>query len=259
MGFCLLDDSTDHELMIGYFGCFTYHRKFAGINYQFYNTHTWIVKPEYRRHSLKLLMPYLRLNSGIVTNFSANEKVAQILEQFKFSKITIVNNVLKLSFSWKTFLAQRKLQALPLSHEITKWHEAYECLCIHLSFSNSKERIELILKPIVRMPKWVKGINQLTKLLFRKPLITKSYFLHKVHYVSDADLLIKHYNAIAHYLFLKKKVAGLILPETIINTLPKNFISSRYEDEVYVRSNLEQLAPIDYLYSEVFYLNISDK
>ncbi len=260
LGFCLHDDdSIASEIIVGYFGCFTYKRNIGGIDYQFYNTHTWIVQPDYRKHSLKLLLPFLRLNDGIITNFSANGKVAQILEQLKFSKYSIVNNVLIQSFSWKSYHDQRKINAQILKQDIAIWHKAYECLCLNLSLGHSKQSIELILKPVARKPKWVQSINQLSKLIIRKPIITKSYFLYKIHFVSDADLLMKYINALSHYLFLKKRVGGLILPESIIKNLSPNYIKNHYEDEVYVRTNLNHLPPIDYLYSEVFYLNISDK
>ncbi|MDT0685258.1 hypothetical protein [Autumnicola psychrophila] len=259
LGNCLIDNTLANEPMVGYFGCFTYHRTIGGKNYKFYNSHTWIVKENYRKQSLKLLMPYLRLKDGIVTNFSANDKVAQILDQLKFSKIPIVNTIVKLSFSFRSYAAQRKIESLELQSDITRSHQPYVGLSLNLKLPNTDQNLELILKPIDKKPTWVQRINVTSKSITKRPIITKNYFLYKVHYTNAPDILLKNLDVLSHYLFLNGKIGGLVLPELFIENLPQNRVDKKYEDIIFIKSNQEQTPKIDFLFSEVFYLNIADK
>ncbi|WP_026755095.1 hypothetical protein [Sediminibacter sp. Hel_I_10] len=259
LGYCLIDDLAEKQPMVGYFGCFTYHRVIDGINYKFYNSHTWIVREPYRKQSLKLLMPYIRLKDGIVTNFSANGKVAQILEQLKFSKQAVVNFTIRHSFSLKSYIDQRKIKSESLENNITKWHEPYVGLSLNLKFPSQDKTIELILKPVSKKPEWVQRINRISKRLTKRPFITQTYFLYKVHYTNAPNFLMEHLDTLSHYLFLKEKVGGLIFPESLIENLPQNRIRSQYEEDIYLKQNQSAVPKLDYLYSEVFYLNIQDK
>ena len=72
-------------------------------------------------------------------------------------------------------------------------------------------------------------------------------------------MLSENIEVISHYLFCKKHVGGLIFPESFIRNLDTISISDTYEDEIYVKTASKNLPNIDYLYSEVFYLNVSDK
>lgn len=259
LGFGLIDDDLDSKPMVGYFGCFTYNRIINGTDYKFYNSHTWIVKEDYRKHSLKLLMHYIRLKDGIVTNFSANGKVAQILEQLKFSKLAVINSIVKSSFSFKSYFTQGKIKSLELQSDIAKWHQPYVGLSLNLKLPNTDQNIELILKPVNQKPAWVQRINTNSKSIANRPLITKSYFLYKIHYTNTPELVLQYLDVLSHYLFFKEKVGGLVLPKALFENLPQKRIVNQYEDTIYIKSNVEELPEIDYLYSEVFYLNIADK
>lgn len=259
LGYCLEDDTLSPDTIVGYFGCFTYDRIVDGIDYKFYNTHTWIVKPEYRKDSLKLLMKYVRIKDGILTNFSANNTVAQILDQLKFIKLSIVNQVLTTPFSLKNYFKSKKIHSLPLQGGLLKHHEPYAGLCLLLQIPNGNAEIELLLKPVNRKPAWVQRVNSISKKVINKPIIVKNYFMYKVHYTSSAELLIDNFNVLFHYLLQTHKVGGLIIPSTLMNDVPSGLIKSVYTDTVYVKNNSSSLPNIDYLFSEVFYLNISDK
>ncbi len=259
LGYGLVDDEVDLEVLVGYFGCFTYYRNLDGIDYKFYNSHTWIVSEAYRKHSLKLLMPYIRFKDGIVTNFSANGKVAQILDQLKFTKRAVVNTIIKSSFSFKSYVAQKQIKSLALQSEITKSHQPYVGLSLNLKLSNLEQHLELILKPVDKKPNWVQRINGASKTITKRPVITKHYFLYKIHYTNAPDILMRNLDVLSHYLFFKNKVGGLILPEGLIEHIPQNRIDKPYEDVIFIKSNQEQIPKMDYLFSEVFYLNIADK
>lgn len=259
LGFCLIEDAIDGKPMVGYFGCFTYHRTIGSKTYKFYNSHTWIVKEDYRKQSLKLLMPYMRLKDGIVTNFSANGKVTQILEQLKFSKLEIVNFVLKQSFNFKAYFAQRKIKSVKLESDTATWHDHYAGLCLNLKLPNVNNEIELVLKVVNKKADWVQGINRISKSFINKPIITKNYFIYKIHYTNSPQVFLENFDIISHYLFFKEKIGGIIIPESLVGNLSSDHIKSEYKDVVYVKANQSNLPQIDYLYSEVFYLNILDK
>lgn len=259
LGYCLIDDSLSHQPLVGYFGCFTFNRVWKGYNYTYYNTHSWIVKEEYRSQSLRLLMSYIKIKDGIITNFSANAKVAQILEQVKFTKLGIINSVLKTPFKLQAYQQQRKLKEIPSQNNYLNAHKGYSGLCLSLSGFNNSVSLDLILKAIDKKPLWVKRINKFSKKIIRKPLITKNYKLFKIHYTSDYNVLITNISAISHYLFLRKRVGGIIIPHQAIPDLEPKLIAEQYEDQIFYKSNFSDIPPIDYLFSEVFYLNIVDK
>ena len=259
LGFCLIDTSTETKAMVGFFGCFTFTRVIDGISHKFYNSHTWIVKKDFRKQSLRLLLPYIKLKDGIITNFSANGKVAQILEQLKFTKLVIVNHVIKSPIFINTFFKRQQLAYVESNDPILNWHQHYNCLCLSLKINELDDSLNLILKAVNKKPKWLQRINKLSKAVVKRPLITKRYFLYKVHYVSDTSVFMKHLSVIRRSLFQNHKVGGLIFPDNLISELPSQLIMKSYEDEVYVKSSENTLPQIDYLYSEVFYLNIKDK
>lgn len=259
LGYCLIDDALESSTIVGYFGCFSYSRKIENTAITFYNTHTWIVKEAYRKHSLKLLMPYLKLSDGVLTNFSANATVVKVLEKLKFQKLELKNLILRLPFSFRFYLFQFKVTSKPPQSEILLAHQAYAGIALRLKLPNTKEEIEVLLKSVDKKPEWVKQINRISNFWIKKPLITKKYFLYKIHFTDNRQLLFKSIGLLSHYLFMKFKVGGLILPETLAEGLSDSRIKSSYREDVYVKSNGIDLPQLDYLYSEVFYLNISDK
>lgn len=259
LGYCLIDDALEPDNLVGYFGCFSYTRKIGDTEIHFYNTHTWIVKEAYRKHSLKLLMPYLKLSDGVLTNFSANATVAKVLEKLKFQKLELKNLILRLPLSFRFYLLQFKVTSRPTQSELLLAHQAYACIALRLKLPNTKEEIEVLLKAVDQKPGWVKQINRISNFWIKKPLITKRYFLYKIHYTDNKQLLFKSMRLLSHYLFIKFKVGGLILPESLAEGLSDQMVKCSYNDDIYVKSNGITLFQIDYLYSEVFYLNVSDK
>lgn len=259
LGFCLVDDSLQTPTIVGFFGCFTYNRNFGSSQIKIYNTHTWIIRSAYKKHSLKLVMPYLSVKDGVLNNFSANHTVALILEKLKFSKIKLKNYVVSSGFKISSVFFQNKIESVPLDSEIAKHHQLFGAVCLNLQLPNLKEPLELILKAVDKKPTWVKSLNRISKILVRKPLITKSYFLYKIHYTNQKEALMANLNLLSHYLFLKNRIGGLILPETLIGGLPDKMVAYAYHDDVFFKFNSFNLPQIDYLYSEVFYLNITDK
>jgi len=257
LGYCLED--SENGFIVGYFGCFTYWREYGERSLKFYNTHSWIVKQDYRNHSMKLLMPYLKLKDGLVTNFSANRKVAQVLEKLKFEKREIRNYILKIPLSISSIFKQMRLKEQDLNDSILEAHQPCVGLCLSLQMPALDTALKLILKPIDRKPIWVQTINKFSQFLFRKPLITSSYLLWKLHYVNQVELLNRQLEILKTYLFLHYKIGGLVLPSNIGKELDARNLNYSHSDTIFIKANEISLTELDYLFSEVFYLNIADK
>ena len=257
LGYCL-EESKKGDL-VGYFGCFTNQRVYADRPIKYYNTHSWIVKEQYRNQSLKLLMPYLKLKDGIITNFSANGKVAQVLEKLKFDKQEIKNYLLTTRINWLGVFKQSGIKELPIQELILKDHQAFVGLCLSLHFTGSDKPLNMILKPIDRKPQWVQTVNSIFKLIIRKPLITRSYRIWKIHYLSDAVLFKNRLSLLKSYFLLKHKIGGLVVHDDIADKMDDLPLEYSHSDTIFLKLNQIELKKVDYLYSEVFYLNIADK
>ncbi len=72
---------------VGFLGAiFSLRQLRDGSERQFCNLTSWVVEPEYRSESLRLLFPLLQLRDVTLTNLSGN-KVAEILGKFGFEQI----------------------------------------------------------------------------------------------------------------------------------------------------------------------------
>lgn len=89
-GYMLIDE----DRVVGFLGFIYGSRIINGAEYRFCNMTSWIVKPEYRADSLKLVMPILKMKEYSITNLTPSVTVRQIIEKLGFTKID--NDVLLL-------------------------------------------------------------------------------------------------------------------------------------------------------------------
>ena len=82
---------TDRGRVVGFLGYLFSSREIQGRPTRFCNLSSWIVEPEYRSDSLKLLMPALKLREHTVTNLTPRPSVAKILEKVGFHYLNQVD------------------------------------------------------------------------------------------------------------------------------------------------------------------------
>lgn len=82
-GYGLFDDKE----IVGFLGLIFSKRMIDDNIEYFCNMTSWIVKEQYRGHSLSLLLPVLRLKYHTITDLSPSEDVIRILERFGFKEL----------------------------------------------------------------------------------------------------------------------------------------------------------------------------
>lgn len=79
-GYGLFDDGVP----VGYLGMLFSQRTIEQQTHHFCNLTSWIVRPDYRSHSLSMMMPIMRLKNHTVTDLSASETVIKLSERLGF-------------------------------------------------------------------------------------------------------------------------------------------------------------------------------
>jgi hypothetical protein len=89
-GYGLFDDGT----AVGFLGLIFSHRQIANQKELFCNLTSWVVRPDYRSHSLSLMMPVMRLKDHTITDLSATAGVAKLSERLGFQPLDTTVRVL---------------------------------------------------------------------------------------------------------------------------------------------------------------------
>lgn len=84
----------DEENAVGFLGLIFSQRHIAKQKELFCNLTTWVVKPNYRSHSLSLMMPVMRLSDYTITDLSATDGVAKISQRLGFQTLDTAVRVL---------------------------------------------------------------------------------------------------------------------------------------------------------------------
>ena len=77
----------DEEKLVGFLGLIFSQREIAQNTENFANIHSWIVQPEYRSHSISLILPVSRLRHHTLTDMSPAPKVIGVLQRLGFQEL----------------------------------------------------------------------------------------------------------------------------------------------------------------------------
>lgn len=78
----------DNGAVIGFIGLIFSQRQLSDRRVTFCNLSSWIVKKEYRKQSIDLVMPLLESDKYILTDFSASSDACKFFKSFGFNEIT---------------------------------------------------------------------------------------------------------------------------------------------------------------------------
>jgi hypothetical protein len=241
-GYVLMDGAS----VVGFLGTIFSQRPINGRIEKFCNVSSWIVKPEWRGESIKMVLPLVRMPDCTVTNFSPSTTVSKIFEQlgfryldthaFIFYPTARLYRLLKKSAYTLITDEARILEKLSESDRVIfRHHSGFKCGHILLYRESDREYCYCIYTNIVRR---------------------KLHFNHMQH-IGNPAVFIDHAEAIGARLFLRtgtpfmkvdcRLLGASTLPGTIRFkvTSPRMFKSERVES-----------AQVDNLYSELVILNL---
>lgn len=77
----------DDDTPVGYLGMLFSQREIDCKKHDFCNLTSWVVRPDYRSHSLSMMMPVMRLKDHTITDLSATETVIKLSERLGFKRL----------------------------------------------------------------------------------------------------------------------------------------------------------------------------
>jgi hypothetical protein len=237
---------VQHSRIVGFLGTIFSTRCINGKAEQFCNVSSWIVKPEFRREGISLLLPLLRLRSCTLTNFSPSRTACQIFERLGFRYLDFEARVFyppPHMFRMKPVSAYSALTDLEAiarvigdgDRKIMEDHKQFRCGHVLIRDHDGEKSCYCIYTSIIR--------NSLR-------------FSH-IQYLSNAPVFLEAVDVIGAGIFsLKKtlfmKVDCRLLPR---KNVPRSLRYRVTSPRMY-RSETVRPEQIDNLYSELIILNL---
>lgn len=239
LGYALVDGST----LGGILGMLFSRRCIQGQVKHFCNLHTWMVKPEFRGHSLLLMRPALRLSDHTVTDFTPTEPVRRISRRLGFQPL---NADLRVLFPFGgqpskhpqlEFLAdQAQLPARLTAEETQLLRDHCAPDLTSLLVSDGRRQCYLI---YTRVTRW------------------QVAYCH-IHYLSDPQTFAAFHLPIRKYILQTERVRFLVLNDRQVSNwkLP-NSCRFPLTNGHLVRTTMTAPEQIDSLYSDLALLRLT--
>ena len=245
-GYILLDN----DVIVGFLGLIYSKRKVDDHKITFCNIGNWIVLPEYRNKSINLLIPVLKLDDCVLTNFTASKTVSTILKTLKFKELgDNIIIILPLPDLAILKLFNKKIEIV-YDNQIKKFLSIDE-MRIFNDHSCPDFKCKNILLKDARGTCYI-----VAKRAYRKSIP----FLH-IHYLSNAEIFAEYVDIFRMIVPFKFKVAGIIVYKRFLKGKKiKYVINYKLQSPRYYKSTLKNsfsdLSNIDHLYSEFMVLHI---
>lgn len=234
-GYCLLDESKP----VGILGMIFSSRRINGDKHKFCDLSAWYVKPDYRGHSIALLIPILGRKDLTITTFTASNRVIAVLRRLGFkdieSHIRIVPPIpLRPKNVHVTFDTQ--IISLKLRGEDLQIFQDHSCLsCTHIGIITPEGFSHVMVNKVFR-----KGIP-----------------LAHVDYTSDRAILINHVNLIAWNVMREMRCFGIEIGEHMVTkNIPGISLKIKRNHPILFRSSHLKPEAIDTVYSEIQLLGL---
>jgi len=221
--------------IVGYIGTIYSKQTINGNNQLCCNLTTWIVRDEYRSHSIMMLLPLLRNKNLLLTSFSSNDVSYAVYKKLGFKDANIQKRIV---YSFPFFQSD-KYEFLTETDQISKViNEPYKTLFNdHKGFANSTVLI------------FYKGEQCLLMGVNREQLFS-------LFYVSNKAFLQKHLKFFRHKLMLQLQAKQMHIDEDLLEG-SFLFLSRKvtWGKPYQYKSNLEGVSPSPE-YSEIFLLDM---
>lgn len=236
----------DGEELVGFLGLIFSQRIIDDNTEKFANLHSWIVKPEYRNHSLSLIVPLFRLKNYTFTNTSPTVKVVEIMQKLGFQQLDFQLKLLLPINLFNRTIQNKNIKCITDTNEIAKCLDGEE-LNLFQDHSKYSECQHLL----------AKHNHNYCYILYTK--VNNSRFSYcYIHHISDRTLFARHHYLIRTKICQMTKTPWIIVDSRMIKsihvpfcyTLPFSF------PKLYKSSSLKP-EQIDNLYSELPLLNFN--
>ncbi len=171
----LLEDQGE---AVGFLGTLYSNRSVTGKQQEFCNLTSWIVKPEYRAESLSLLFPLIRNQDLTLTNFTASNRVIEVLLKLGFRSLEDhYRMILPLPFPTgplQLITDPAKIAEKLTGTDSTIFHDHKALHCRHVLMSSPTENCYLVLNPAIKRNRPVMFINYIGDLDFFMRTIQRS-------------------------------------------------------------------------------------
>ena len=232
----------DGDTAVGFLGLLFSRRVVNDKPNKFCNITSWIVRKEYRRQSLHLLLPVLELDNHTITVLTCNSGTYFITKKLGFIDLEIGQRViLPLPFlpkskpSTNIIFDHAEIEKQLKGETLKIYHDHRNLNCFHILICGTKGICYLV------------GART----------IKKNIPLAHIHYVSDHRVFSSHISAVSGRLWWQIKVIGLLVDERLLQreTIFPSIHFSLTHPRVY-KSNTLKSSDIDLLYSEYQILNL---
>lgn len=224
---------------VGFLGTLFSKRTIHSAEKEFCNLTSWIVRPEYRNESLSLLFPLLGQKDLTLTNFTASNRVVEILLKIGFKSL---EEHFQMVLPVPTLSSRQKISADPgeignrLTGESLRIFQDHKHLhCRHVLLELNGEICYLVLNPA------------------RKKNLPVMY----VDYIGNLPFFTKSIHKFAFSLCRKLNIYGLMVGEHSLGSKKLPFaLRVKRRHALLYRSRDILPADIDTLYSEIQVLGL---
>lgn len=257
-GYILEDD----DLVVGYVGMLFSKRRVSGKEYTFCNLTSWIVKKEFRKRSIDLVMPLLDSDDFVFTDFSATPDASRFFQSFGYQQLAkkyhvVTKNLLPVLFYKKSRLVLNidsiKSRLNDSSLRIVNDHLAYGCKIVLIDKNGEQSLVVLkkrLFKPLLlHANTFYKFSDKVFYKLFGQSLVSGQVPFLEVIYAENKALLNsfpEHASALCRAFGVK----GIVIPDNFIQLKSTAF---DYDQPRLYKGSLG-LQDIDSLYSEIILL-----
>jgi acetoacetyl-CoA synthetase len=238
---------VDGDNVVGFVSTILSERTIRGETVRLCNTSSWIVKPEYRAHSLALHAKVIADKSITVTNLSPTAHVLKLLEKLGFSLMDKSERIILPVVTARTFMDNCKVITQPSSIKSALTGENLRFFRDHhLPFNHHV----LLRTPVgdcyVMMNRALKTIGGNLRLPFAR-----------VHHIGAPDLFVRHLEKLVVRVAASFKVAAMIVDDRMLHgAVPwHSFMRPGGERKAAFRSKRLVAEDIDGLYTEATILN----
>jgi len=235
-GYLLMDRSR----CVGFIGAIFSRRRIGGQDYNCCNISSWMVKQEYRSHSLSLLFPLLQLKDWVISNLTPSREVYHILTNLGFRRL---ETKLKL---FLPFIQKRspdcEILAEPADISPHLSGDQQEILSDHLPFD--------CLHLLVRSP-------QASCYLVVTKVVKKGVPLARIDYLSQPEIFLEHLGTVVNFIGIRWRVLAVMVDERLLaNSADQRAFSYRLKQPRLYKGPGPDRHLLDNLYSELVMLGI---
>jgi len=238
---------VDGDNVVGFVSTILSERTIRGETVRLCNTSSWIVKPEYRAHSLALHAKVIADKSITVTNLSPTAHVLKLLEKLGFTLMDKSERIILPVVTARTFTGNCKVITQPSTIKGALTGENLRFFRDHqLPFNHHV----LLRTPVgdcyVMMNRALKTIGGNLQLPFAR-----------VHHIGAPDLFVRHLEKLVMRVAASFKVAAMIVDDRMLHgAVPwHSFMRPGGERKAAFRSKRLVAEDIDGLYTEATILN----